>query len=423
MLPKTERALKAQKNNMYDLHTHSDFSDGSLPPEKLIEEARAKRLTLLALCDHDSTAGLLRAGRAAAVLGVPFINGTEIEADFTAQLHILGLGVDPKGKKLKALMDLHAARRAERNERLLKKLADAGMDVYDHLPPVNGLPNKSVIAQALTAAGFCSSVGEAFDRFLSRGRPFDVRQEYPQMSVVLDAITDAGGLPVLAHPMKMDCDHRALISDMKERGLWGVEAYYSSASASQTRYFCSLAREFGLAVTCGSDFHGPHRPEAQLGCAWRDVPELIETEAFLKERFGTRTVNFTRGVRRTFSMDEFCAAADRAAAELPDDLYIGLNGGVVISPAAKQHAKSIPSRPLFVLGEYHHGGPEGSYITLYYGSFSRVRPGLSGSALTEEISRVLKHEFRHHLEIRAGEHDLEYEDDMTVAAYLGGGEA
>ena len=406
---------------MYDLHTHSNFSDGSLPPEKLVEEARACGLTLLALCDHDSTAGLARAGRAAAVLGVPFINGTEIEADFTTELHILGLGVDPRGKKLSELMSAHALRRAERNEKLLKKLADAGMDVYDHIPPSNGQPNKSSVARALVDAGFCSSVPEAFDRFLKRGRPFDVRQEYPSMPEVMDAITDAGGLPVLAHPMKMACDHRALISDMTDRGLWGIEAYYSSASPADVTRFITLAERYGLAVTCGSDFHGPHRPEARLGCAWRDVPELRETEEYLKSRFGTRRANaFTRGVRRTYSMEEFTAAADKVAMELPEELYIGLNGGVVISPAAKQHALSIPTRPLYVLGEYHHGYSEGCYITLYYGSFTRVKPGLSGAALEEELMRVLKHEFRHHLEIRAGEHDLEDEDDLSVAAYLDG---
>lgn len=406
---------------MYDLHTHSNFSDGSLPPEKLIEESKKKGLTLLALCDHDSVSGLRRAGRAAALLGVPFINGTEIEADFTAQLHILGLGIDPNGKKLSKLFSDHAARRVERNERLLKKLADAGMSVYDFLPPTNGLPNKSNIAQALVLAGHCLTVGEAFDRFLKRGRPFDVKQEYPKMPEVMDAIIDAGGLPVLAHPMKMDCDHRALISDMKDNGLWGVEAYYSSATHEQTEYFLSLAHEYGLTPTCGSDFHGPHRPEAQLGCAWRDDPELNDTEAFLKARFGIRPKNVSlRGTRRGYSIDDFGAAADRAALELPEAFYKGLNGGVVISPAAKQHAASIPTRPLYVLGEYHHGGVEGSYITLYYGSFVRVKPGLSDEALYDEVRRVLLHEFRHHLEIRAGEHDLEYEDDMAVAAYLDG---
>ena len=269
---------------MYDLHTHSNFSDGTLPPEKLIEEAKARGLSLLALCDHDTVAGLPFAARAAKEVGLPFINGTVLEADFTAQLHILGLGVDPEGAKLKTLIAGFSERRAIRNEKLLQKLADGGMSVYDYLETTNGLPNKSNIAQAMVKAGYCGTVTEAFDRYLRRGRPFHVRQEYPSMPEVMEAIIDAGGLPVLAHPMKMDCDHRALVKDMTDHGLWGVEAYYSSATEEQTEFFRSLAREFGLHPTCGSDFHGPHRPEAQLGCAWRDVEELRETEEILKKR-------------------------------------------------------------------------------------------------------------------------------------------
>ena len=406
---------------MYDLHTHSDFSDGTFPPEKLIEDAKAKGLTLLALCDHDTISGLPRAEAAAERIGLPFIRGTELEAEYSDQLHILGLGIDPRGRKLSELIALHHARRLERNEKLLKKLADGGMDVYAYLDPGQGIPNKSHIGAALVRAGYCGSVTEAFKRFLGRGRPYHVAQEYPSLNEVLDAIHDAGGFSVLAHPMKMKCDHRALIREMKDNGLWGIEAYYSTATEEQTEYFLGLAGEFGLRPTCGSDFHGPHRPEAQLGCAWRDVKALAETELILKRRFlaGSDTRSFAlRGVRRTYSMAEFGAAADAVAAELPEAFYKGLNGGVVISPAAKLHEKSVPARPLYVLGEYHHGGAEGSYITLYYGSFVRTKPGLTGAALTDELRRVLKHEFRHHLEIRAGEHDLEYEDDEYLSAYL-----
>lgn len=398
---------------MYDLHTHSNFSDGSLPPEKLIEEASKKGLTMIALCDHDTLAGIPRARAAARVFRVPFIPGTELEADHSDQLHILGLGVDTSGEKLKKLVEDHKKRRVERNVKLLKKLADGGMSIYGFLDPGQGLPNKSHIGAALVKAGYCESVADAFRRFLGRGRPFHVEQEYPPMREVLDAIHDAGGLSVLAHPVKMSCDHRALVTEMKDAGLWGIEAYYPGSSPEQTAKFVSLAEEFGLYVTCGSDFHGPHRPEAQLGCAWRDVPELIKTEAFLRSRFLP-----PRGVRRAFTMAEFGAAADKAADELPEELYKGLNGGVVISPAAKKHSKSLPSHPLYVLGEYRHGGPEGSYIMLYYGSFVRALPGLRGGALEKEVARVLKHEFRHHLEIRAGEHDLEYEDDEHIAEYL-----
>lgn len=269
---------------MYDTHTHSDFSDGAFPPEKLIEEAHLAGLTLVGLTDHDTIAGLPRAAEAAKKQGIPLLPGTEIEADFTSELHILGLGVDPEGTKLKKLMGDFAERRVERNDRLLKMLADAGMSVYDHLAPTNGLINKSNIALAMVDAGYCGTPREAFSKYLGSGRPFDVRQKYPSMPEVMDAILDAGGYPVLAHPMKMICDHRRLIKDMLKHGLWGVEAYYSTATPFDTAYFLVLAEEFGLHPTCGSDFHGPHRPEAQLGCAWRDTEELIITEELLREK-------------------------------------------------------------------------------------------------------------------------------------------
>lgn len=418
---------------MYDLHTHSSFSDGTLPPEKLIEEAKEKGLTLLALCDHDTAAGIPRAEAAARACGLPFLRGTEIEADYTAELHILGLGVDPEAPKLKALLGAHVERRRERNEKLLRKLAEAGMDVRGFMPHTDGDINKAIIARAMTAAGFCTSVSEAFDKYLKRGRPFDVRQQYPDRFAVLDAIRSSGGLPVLAHPMKMKCDHRALLKELREHGLWGVEAYYSTASEEQTEYFLSLAREFGLRPTCGSDFHGPHRPEAQLGCAYRDTPELLITERILKARFGitagdpvgcspdklrrTRAECAFRSAPRVFSASEFQLAADRIVDSLPSEFFKGLNGGVVISDGHKLHAKSRAERPLYVLGEYRHGGGQGAYIILYYGSFVRVHGSLRGQALEEEVRRVILHEFRHHLENRAGEHDLEYEDEAYLAEY------
>ena len=424
---------------MYDLHTHSDFSDGTLPPEKIIQEAKEKGLTLLALCDHDTVTGIPDAAAAAKRHGMPFLCGIELEAEFPTQLHILGLGIDINGKKLTSLLEVQKQRRLERNERLLKKLADGGMSIYEYIGSTKGLMNKSNIAAAMVRAGYCGSIPEAFDRFLKRGRPFHVAQEYPKMPEVLEAVLDAGGLPVLAHPMKMKCDHRELVMDMKEHGLWGIEAYYSAATEEQTDFFLKLARDFMLRPTCGSDFHGPHRPEAQLGCAWRDTTDLFITEGLIKSLYGIteenpvgsrknseasripeagRTAVPVRG-RRGYSLNEFQALCDRAAARIPEEFFKGLNGGVVIAGRAKLHRKSQPGRPLYILGEYHYGGSEGRYITLYYGSFLRVKGGLSGEALEEEIRRVLLHEFRHHLESRAGERGLEIEDDLAIAEYLG----
>ena len=170
---------------MYDLHTHSNFSDGTLPPEKLIREAKEAGLTLLALADHDSVAGIPRAAAEAKRLGLPFLAATELEADFSAELHILGLGVDTEGRKLTELIRMHSLLREERNQRLLKRLADAGMSIYECLPETSGELNKSHFARAMVAAGYVSTVAEAFDRYLKTGRPFHVRQEYPTMPEVM----------------------------------------------------------------------------------------------------------------------------------------------------------------------------------------------------------------------------------------------
>ena len=425
---------------MYDLHTHSDFSDGTLPPEKLIKAASETGLRLIALTDHDTTKGLYRARTRAYELGMGFLNGVEIEAEYEDQLHILGLGVDPWSSKLRGMLLLQDRRRDERNERVIELLSRDGMYIRGHIAPTNGTITRANLAAAMVSAGYCSSISEAFGVYLGRKAPYYVPQLHPSMPEVLEAIHLAGGVSVLAHPMNMRVDHRALIDSMKANGLWGVEAHYGSATEEQKEYFSSLAKEFGLHITCGSDFHGENRPGITLGCSWRDIPELNGSEEELIARFmpgqapAGRITEVrspaeppapqtdapampVRPRRRTLSFEEYSEIADRIASELPEDFFKGLTGGIVVSEIAKHHKKSLPRRPLYVLGEYHYGGNEGRYITLYYGSFRVVHGNLTGAAAEEEIRKVLLHEFRHHLETRAGQHDLEYEDDAYIEEY------
>jgi predicted metal-dependent phosphoesterase TrpH/predicted Zn-dependent protease with MMP-like domain len=414
---------------MYDLHTHSNFSDGTLPPEKIIEEAGKRGLTLVSLTDHDTAEGVMRAALFADRLRVPFISGIEIEAEFPCELHILGLGINPTAPALRGFMSSQRAHRAERNERLAKLINENVMDISELVKDVPGA-SKSDFADALVKAGRFRDRREVFDKLLLRGRPLYVPMEHPTMPEVMDIITAAGGVSVLAHPMKMDCDHRALIKEMKDRGLWGIEAYYSAATPEQTDFFRSLAKEFVLRPTCGSDFHGcgvGHGGE--MGSAWRYSEELELTEQMLKDLAGIspafpagRLVR--RAARRTRGVSEgrFQLLAEEITAELPEEFFKGLNGGVVIAEREKLHKKSLPERPLYVLGEYNYGGHEGRYITLYYGSFMRVHGAKSDAELKEELRKVILHEFRHHLETRAGEHTLEYEDAAYIADYMDGEE-
>ena len=397
---------------MFDLHTHSNLSDGTLPPDKLVETAKALGIRLLALTDHDTVAGIPAASTHAEKLGLPFLCGIELAAEHDERLHILGLGIDTDAHNLRDMVAIQAARRAERNEKTLKLLSDSGMDVTPFLKPTAGVVTRANIAAAMLEAGFCDSVADAFKRFIGRGCPFFVGYEYPSRRDVIETILSAGGLPVIAHPMKMKCDHRALIAELKQYGLWGVEAYYGGTDRASIEYFSSLAREYGLHITCGSDFHGANRPGIKLGCAFRECDELEETVGILLSKY----VKSPR--RRGLSLNEYQAIVEGIVSTIPEDFFKGLNGGIVITEREKLHSKSRPERPLFILGEYSHGSQTGKYITLYYGSFVRVHGRLRGKAAEDVIRRVIMHEFRHHLEINAGQHDLEYEDDASDAGYL-----
>lgn len=395
-----------------------------MPPEKIIEEANKRGLSLIGISDHDTAGGVMRAAYCANRIGQPFISSIEFEAEFSEELHILGLGINPLSAAIKRFDILQTNRRRERNELVIKKLSDDGMDITPYMPDKFGVPVKSDIAAALVKAGFCETTGEAFSKLLVRGRSYYVPMEHSTMPEIMDIIIEAGGAAVLAHPVKMHCDHARLIEDMTDRGLWGIEAYYGNSSSEQAEYFASLGKRYGLRLTCGSDFHGfGNSHGSMMGSGWCDCEELEVTEWLLKERFGINEAHpagrlvkdaFRRG---PFTEDEFQLIAERITAELPDDFYKGLNGGVVISDRVKLHKRSRPERPLYILGEYHHGGNEGHYITLYYGSFVKAHGQKRGSELENEIRKVILHEFRHHLETRGGEHDLEYEDEAAIAEY------
>ncbi len=411
---------------MYDLHMHSNCSDGILPPERIIDEAKAAGLTLAALTDHDCAAGVLRAAHRAEVIGQPFISGAEFEAEYHCELHILGLGIDPVHHSVTEAAKIDRRSRIFRNQLMLRKFQKAGIDLWGELDKPIETVTKPDIAAALVRLGCCRDISEAFSVYFVHGGEFDVPRVHLSRKRIMEMIAEAGGVAVLAHPMKIKGDAEELVRELAELGLWGIEAYYSEATEEETKHFLRLAEKYGLHPTCGSDYHGPKRHGiAELGCAWRDVPELCETEALLKEMNGVTDqapagkLIQRRRIRAFCSIDEFRVLADEVAEELPEEFFKGLNGGIAIIERAKLHEKSKAMRPLYVLGEYNYGGHAGRWINLYYGSFAKVHFMKRGEELKAELRRVLLHEFRHHLETRAGEHGLEYEDAAYIAEYVG----
>lgn len=107
---------------------------------------------------------------------------------------------------------------------------------------------------------------------------------------------------------------------------------------------------------------------------------------------------------------------DEIAAELPEEFFAQLNGGIILLPEIKKHPESVKN-DLYIMGEYHHEAALGRFIVIYYGSFMRIYGNLSPEEIKEKLRETVKHEFRHHLENLAGEYDLEIEDAHYLAEY------
>jgi len=229
-------------------------------------------VTALAITDHDITTGLVEASAAGEALGIEVISGVEISSILgNSELHILGYFLDWQdtrlNERLKALRDS----RHRRNPKIVERLQSLGIDLtYDEVRALAGSDSvgRPHIARALMDKGVVTSAKEAFDRFLADGKPAYVPRDLPSPAEAIHWIKAARGLAVLAHPTWVRCTDQSLIElvrQLKADGLDGVEVYYSTHAARQTREYLSLAQQLGLLVTGGSDFHGLTKPDIEVG--------------------------------------------------------------------------------------------------------------------------------------------------------------
>lgn len=254
-----------------DLHTHSQASDGTLAPAELVALAQKNGLAAMALTDHDTLAGLPEARQAGRELGVDVVPGVELSvADGPRSIHVLGLLLsDEPGPLADALADLRE-KRHDRNRLILEKLARLGIPIaYEDVRAVaKGTVGRPHIAQIMLARGAVTSFKEAFSRYLgNHGRAY-VPKEKLELGQAFDLLHAEGALVVLAHPYMLGQNGRALIETVgryRDRGLDGIEAFYTEHSQSQTLEYRALARRFDLALSGGSDFHGATKPGVELG--------------------------------------------------------------------------------------------------------------------------------------------------------------
>lgn len=256
-----------------DLHVHSNVSDGTFTPSELVKEAQRCNLSAFALTDHDTTAGVAEAMATAQNTGVEVVAGTEISAAYkNKDIHILGLLIDPDSPALNASLQQALKERDARNEKMANNLVSAGLsiamdDLRKFFSP-NTVFTRAHFAKYLLETGQIGSIADAFNKYLHADSPYYVPREYitPEQTIAL--IKQAGGIPVLAHPLiyrlpeqELDC----LIGRLKEAGLEGIEVFYSNNMGFDEGILRRYANKFDLLPTGGSDFHGSNKPQISLG--------------------------------------------------------------------------------------------------------------------------------------------------------------
>ena len=264
---------------MIDLHTHSTASDGTFSPAELAAEAHKAGLSLFALTDHDTVAGVAEAQQAGKALGIRVLPGIEISIEWQpGELHLLGLGIDIENKTLCNLMQYAQEKRLERNRKIINKFSEAGILIDEEkLAQLAGgaVIGRPHFAKYLVQEKKAKSIQDAFLKYLAKGRPFYIEKECLPLAEAIEAIKAACGVPVLAHPMSLYLSWGKLpetIAQFKEQGLVGLEAWHSGARYGECVRLQALAEELNLIVTAGSDFHGANRKDVYLGRTAAHLP-------------------------------------------------------------------------------------------------------------------------------------------------------
>jgi len=314
---------------MVDLHTHSNFSDGELSPDMLVNKAIKQGLRAIALTDHDTIKGLEHAAKSAQdcnaaphtenelppenIKNFHFIPGIEISINWSkssggiihgapglgpgGEFHLLGLGIKMPADSFKNAVDGLARRRAVRNLEILEKMIELSLIEPDERESVwkelDNISNGNSLGRPHFAAflikrKIVKNINHAFDRFLGVGRPLYVPKDGLVFEEAAALIRESGGIPVLAHPVSLYVAWGRLpdlIKALKDTGLAGLEAWHPTAKAGSCRRLEALAHSLGLYVTEGSDFHGSLRPDRKLGYSGRGrkisdavleaIPQLI----------------------------------------------------------------------------------------------------------------------------------------------------
>lgn len=258
---------------MVDLHSHTDASDGSDTPLELIDNALRAGVRSLSITDHDTFAGYYAAREYAAAKGLDLLCGIELSTKYEGKtIHLLGYfpQAEPTETFGAWLLELQEKRR-DRNRRLADNLRKIGVDIT--LSEVEAIGKTQAgrphFASILLKKGYVKTMQEAFDRYLAEnGRAYTEREEVP-LETGIRRMREAGGIPVMAHPVRMGrrthAEEVAWVEAAAEMGMLGLEVRHSDHEAAAVARYGALAERLGLLMTGGSDYHGRYKPDIQLG--------------------------------------------------------------------------------------------------------------------------------------------------------------
>lgn len=276
----------ARRMSGIDLHTHSDESDGTFTPSEVVRRAAELGLDVVALTDHDTTAGLEEAGEAAREVGVELVPGVEFSAEYEGtSIHVLCYWMDISNQELQTELQRLRDDRFRRGEMMIEKLQALGFDIsFERVREIAGGGNivRPHVAQAMVEAGIVADEADAFDRFIADGGPAHVPKHALDPLDSVDLIGRAGGVCVLAHPGmwgEQTSVPEDLIAAMAERGMVGLEVDHTDHTPEQRSTYRAMAERLGLVATGGSDCHGTRYDPVRLGSSLCDPEQFAALRA------------------------------------------------------------------------------------------------------------------------------------------------
>lgn len=256
-----------------DLHSHTTASDGEYMPQKLIDMAIEKNISVLAITDHDTIDGLDEALSYSENKKIEIVPGIEFSAKVDiGKMHILGLYIDYLKPGFKKITDKLKKDREERNNKFIEMFNELGYDIkIDDVKKyaIGEVIAKPHFAQVLLEKGYIKEIEEAYDKFFNVPPLNTIKRMTLSPKEIIKTIKKANGIAILAHPktLKLDCENfENKIKELISYGLDGIECYHSTHTFDEIEEYIRIAKKYNLLISKGSDYHGPRvTPEIELG--------------------------------------------------------------------------------------------------------------------------------------------------------------